>query len=144
MLFHVSLSGIFGLQDWFCSWKCFAHAKLRTNIQMFWPSEKYHIHFILYVFISGCLSFSKRFIYLFACAGSLSLLALFSSCSKQGLLIIVVDGLLIVVASFVAEHKLWTRKLQQLWQLGSVVVTFRLQSTGSVVGEHRLGCSTIC
>ena len=99
--------------------------------------------FILYVCISGCFSFEKKFIYLFSCAGSLSLRALFSSYGKQGLLIVVVDGLLTAVASFVAKHQLWTCKLQQLWQMGSEVVTPRLQSTGSVVGEHRLGCSTI-
>ena len=109
---------------------------------MFWPSEKYHIHFYFVCMYFWVFFFWKK-IYLFSCAGSLSLRALFSSYGKQGLLIVVVDGLLTAVASFVAKHQLWTCKLQQLWQMGSEVVTPRLQSTGSVVGEHRLGCSTI-
>ena len=111
---------------------------------MFWPSEKYHLHFYFACIYFWVFFLFLKNIYLFACAGSLSLCALFSGCGKQGLLIVVVDGLLIAVTSFVAEHKLWTCKLQQLWQMGSVVVTPRLQSTGSVVEEHRLGCSTIC
>ena len=36
----------------------------------------------------------------------------FSSCSERGLLFIVVRGLLIAVASLVAEHRLWARWLQ--------------------------------
>ena len=40
------------------------------------------------------------------CAGSLLLHELFSSCSEQGLLCIVVHQLLIAVASLVAEHRL--------------------------------------
>ena len=48
------------------------------------------------------------FIYLFiGCVGSLLLCAGFlSSCGEQGLLFIVVHGLLIAVASLVAEHGL--------------------------------------
>ena len=34
--------------------------------------------------------------------------------------------------------------LQQLWHVGSVVVASRLQSTGSVVGVHKLSCSAAC
>ena len=45
------------------------------------------------------------FIYLFSCIGSLLLVRAFSSCGKQGLLFAVVRGLLIVVASLVAEHR---------------------------------------
>ena len=33
----------------------------------------------------------------------------------------VVRGLLTVVASLVAEHRLWAHGLQQLWHMGSVV-----------------------
>ena len=36
----------------------------------------------------------------------------FSSCGEQGLLFVVVRGLLTVVASLVAEHGLWARRLQ--------------------------------
>ena len=44
----------------------------------------------------------------------------FSSCRERGLLFVVVHGLLIAVASLVAEHGLWARG--QLWHVGSVVV----------------------
>ena len=46
----------------------------------------------------------------------------FSSCHEQGLLFIAVHGLLIAVASLVAEHRLWVHGPQQLWHVGSVVV----------------------
>ena len=47
------------------------------------------------------------FVCLFGCVGSLLLHAGFlSSCGEQGLLFVVVRGLLIVVASLVAEHGL--------------------------------------
>ena len=36
----------------------------------------------------------------------------FSSCSKRGLFSVAVRGLLIVVASLVAEHGLWAYRLQ--------------------------------
>ena len=36
----------------------------------------------------------------------------FSSCGEQGLLFVAVCGLLIAVASLVAEHGLWVRGLQ--------------------------------
>ena len=56
----------------------------------------------------------------------------FSSCGKQGLLFVAVHGLLIAVTSLVAEHGLQVRGLQQLWQVGSVVVA------------HELSCSAAC
>ena len=56
---------------------------------------------------------------------------LFSSCSEQGLLFVVVFGLLIAVASLVAEHGLQAHGLQQLWHAGSV-------SCGSQALEDRL------
>ena len=49
---------------------------------------------------------------------------LFSSCSERGLLFVAVRGLLIAVASLVAEHG--------------------LQSAGSVVVAHGLSCSAAC
>ena len=36
----------------------------------------------------------------------------FSSCGEWGLLLVVVRGLLIAVASLVAEHRLWACRLQ--------------------------------
>ena len=62
----------------------------------------------------------------------------FSSCGEQGLLFIVVCGLLIAVASLAVEHRLQARRLQQLWHVGSVVVARRVQSAGSVVVAHGL------
>ena len=62
----------------------------------------------------------------------------FSSCGEQGLLLVVVCGLLIVVASLVVEHGLQVCRLQQLWHTGSVVVAHRLSSCGSWALEHRL------
>ena len=56
----------------------------------------------------------------------------FSSCGEQGLLFVAVHGLLITVASLVAEHGLQVRGFQQLWHVGSVVVA------------HRLCCSVAC
>ena len=44
----------------------------------------------------------------------------FSSCSKQGLLFIAACGLLVVVASLVGEHRLFTHGAQQLEFAGSV------------------------
>ena len=104
----------------------------------------------IYLFI-----FKIYFIYLFLAALGLRCCAwAFSSCSEQGLLFIVVCGLLIAVASLVAEHGLQVRGLQQLWRVGSavaahgpqstwasVVVACRLQSAGSVVVAHGLSCS---
>ena len=69
---------------------------------------------------------------------------LFSSCGEQGLLLVVVCGLLIAVASLVAEHRLQVRGLQQLWHAGSVVVAHGLQSKGSVVLVHGFSCSVAC
>ena len=68
----------------------------------------------------------------------------FSSWTKRGLLFLAVRGLLIAVASLVAEHGVQVRGLHQLWHAGSVVVARGLQSAGSVVVEHRLSCSTAC
>ena len=101
----------------------------------FWD---YNFYFFQILFISFYL-----FIYLFfGCIGSF-LLRVGFSCGEWGLLFIVVCGLLIVVASLVAEHRLQACGLQQLWHVGSVVVARRLQSAGSVVVAHgaQLFCS---
>ena len=50
----------------------------------------------------------------------------FSSCGKWGLLFVAVRGLLIAVVSLVPEHGLQACRLQQLWDVGSVVVAHRL------------------
>ena len=51
--------------------------------------------------------FKNLFIYLFLVALGLCCCAqAFSSCSEQGLLFVVVCGLLTVVASLIAEHRL--------------------------------------
>ena len=68
----------------------------------------------------------------------------FSSCGEWGLLFIAVLRLLIAVASFIVEHGLKGRGLQQLWHAGSVVVARELQSTGSVVVAHGLCCFAAC
>ena len=61
-----------------------------------------HIAFFIYLFI-----------YLFLAAlGLRCCVRSFSSCSEQGLLFIVVRRFLIAVASLVAEHGLYARRLQ--------------------------------
>ena len=60
---------------------------------------------------------------IFGFTGSWLLLGLFSSCGTWGLLSSAVHGLLIVVASLVAERGLSVRRLQQLQLPG-----FRVQA----------------
>ena len=59
----------------------------------------------------------------------------FSGCDERGVLFVVLCGLLIAVGSLVAEHRLQVHGLQWLQCVGSVFVTHRLQSLGSVVAE---------
>ena len=54
----------------------------------------------------------------------------FLNCGERGLLLPAVRGLLIVMASLVAEHGLQAHGLQQLWHAGSVVVAHGLYSAG--------------
>ena len=82
----------------------------------------------------------------------------FSSCGKLGLLFVAVHGLLIAVASLVAEHRLslhglhqlrhagsTAQGLQQLWHSSSVVRAQKpLELVGSEVVAHRLSCSMSC
>ena len=84
------------------------------------------------IFIKNSISFIflNKFIYLFifGCVWVfIAVHGLFSSCGEWGLLFVVVHGLLIVVASFVAEHGFQGHGLQQLWHVGSVVVACGLQ-----------------
>ena len=53
----------------------------------------------------------------------------FSSCSKWGLVLVAVCGLLLVVVSLVAEHRLQACGLQKLQHTGSVAVAFRLSGS---------------
>ena len=57
------------------------------------------LHWVLFNFLN-------KFLFIFGCAGCLFLRGLFSSCSEQGMLCVVVLGLLIPVAFLVAEHRL--------------------------------------
>ena len=71
------------------------------------------------------------FLSLLAALGLCCCACAFSSCGEQGLLFVVVRGLLIAVASLVAEHGLLGAQI-------SVVVALRLSSCGSRALEHRL------
>ena len=74
-------------------------------------------------------AWSLFFLFL-AALGLLCCARAFSSCGEWRLLFVAVHGLLTVVASLVAEHRLYgaqasvavARGLQQLWHTGSVVV----------------------
>ena len=69
--------------------------------------KKGHISFSLFFFLINL------FIYLFLAAlGLHCCVRAFSSCGERGLLFVAVRGLLIVVASLVAEHGLWVHGLQ--------------------------------
>ena len=61
----------------------------------------------------------------------------FSSCSKQGLLFVAVQGLLTVMASLALQHRF-------SGALASVVAVSELQHTGSVVVAHWISCSVAC
>ena len=52
------------------------------------------------------LKLINLFIYFWLCWVFIAVLGLFSSCGERGLLFVVVRGLLIAVASLVAEHGL--------------------------------------
>ena len=85
----------------------------------------------LFIYLFVCL-------FIFGCIGSSCCAQAFSSCDEQGLLFVAVHGLLIAVASLVAEHGLWVRGRQQLWHVGSVVVARGLSSCGLWALECRL------
>ena len=98
------------------------------------PTLKQSMHPVINIFSFIYLKFIY-FIYLFLAAFGLHCcMRAFSSCGKQGLLFVAVHGILIVVASLVAEHRLQA----------SVVVAHGLQSAGSVVVVHGLNCSVAC
>ena len=66
------------------------------NIPLYWKTWKDAENFVL---------FFKFYLFL-AALGLHCCAQAFSSCNEQGLLFVVVHGLLIAVASLVAEHKL--------------------------------------
>ena len=81
-----------------------------------------------------------NFIYL-ACAGSSLKLRLFFNCSEQGLLSSCGHGLLTVVASLVAEHKLQGAQTsvviaRGLSSCGSLALQRGLNSCGLVAPQH--------
>ena len=77
------------------------------------------------------------FIYLFLAKLGLHCCArAFSSCGERGLLFVVVHGLLIAVASLVAEHGLQAHRLQQLRLTGSRAQAQQLWLTGLVAPRH--------
>ena len=80
----------------------------------------------LYIFLKNLFSF------IFGCAGCLLLRGLFSNCGNGGSSLVAVLQLLNVVASLVVDQR--TCWFLQLQRMGSVVATFRLWRTVSVVG----------
>ena len=100
------------------------------------------------VSVKVCSLFFFKFIYLIylflAALGLHCCVRALSSCGKRGLLFVAVCGLLIEVASLVAQHGLQALRLQQFWCVDSVVVAFGLQIAGLVVVAHGLSCSTAC
>ena len=93
----------------------------------------------------------KKFCKLSICLFILAVLGLrcyvwaFSSCGEQGLLFVAVRGLLIAVASLVADHGLQAHRLQYLRHVGSVVAALGLQGArASVVVAYGLSYSAAC
>ena len=89
-------------------WTLHLHHYHHRPTNVLWASALHQMP--LFAFI--ILFFKKQFYLLFffflifGCAGSSLLCGFFSSCGKRGLLFVVVQGLLIVVASLIAEHGL--------------------------------------
>ena len=91
----------------------------------------------------GTLTYELRIIFFFfliylflAALGLCYCERAFSSCGEWGLLFIVVRGLLIAVASLVAEHGLQAPGLQELWLTGSGVQAQQLWCKGLVAPRH--------
>ena len=97
--------------------------------------EHFRVGEILIQFMT-ILFFINLFILVLAALGLRCCAWAFSSCGEQGLLFVVVCGLLIAVASLVAEHRLQVRRLHQLWHAGfsscgSQAIELRLSSCGA-------------
>ena len=92
---------------------------------------------IIYQFL---LPYFFKEIYLFLAGLGLRCCAwAFYSCNERGLLFISVLGLLMVVASLVAEHRLQARGLQQLRHTGSRAQAHQLWHMGLVSLRHLPG-----
>ena len=93
--------------------------------------------FILSNFFLIFKIFISLFIYLVLAVLGLCCCAwAFSSCGEQGLLFVAVCGLLIVVASLIAEHRLQAHGLQQLWLTGFRAQAQQLWLSGLVAPWH--------
>ena len=119
---------------------CLTYFTQDDNLQVHPCCCKWHYY---YYYFLKFIYFILLILFL-AALGLCCCMQAFSSCGEQGLLFVVVCGLLIVVASLVAEHRLQACGLQQLQHTGSVVVARGLQSAGSVVVAHGPSCSAAC
>ena len=72
-----------------------------TRLLSLYFSLIFDIYFLKFIYF-------YLFIYFLAVLGLRCCAQAFSSCGEWGLLLVVVPGLLIVVASLVAEHGLWS------------------------------------
>ena len=134
------LSCLLGLEpSWFlprllcsctCSWQC------STGMSPVGLTQPSFLQRVWNIFFS-C------FLLIFGCAESLSLCRLFFTRCKWGCSLVAVHGLIIVVASLVAEYGLCSAR-------ASVVSACELSSWSSQASEHRLSmahglsCSTAC
>ena len=74
------------------------------NLERYKSSLVISIHFLKSFFV--VVKIYLFHLFTFGCAGSSCCAWAFSSCGEQGLLFVAVCGLLIAVASLVAEHRL--------------------------------------
>ena len=91
------------------------------------------LYFIYYFFLIFKI---YLFILFWAVLGLHCCARAFSSCGEWGPLFIAVRGLLTVVSSLVAEHRLQVHGLQQLWLAGSRAQAQQLWSLGSATPPH--------
>ena len=134
------------LKTIFKSFTCFFFWKLSCSHWFVSFLYIYWLPVFVFVFNNFILFFFINLFYLLflAALGLRCYTRAFSSCGMWGLFFVAVRGLLIAVASLVAEHRLQARGLQQLWHVGSVVVACGLQSEDSVVVAPGLNCSAAC
>ena len=105
----------------FLSFVCTRVATLSTILQVFF------VFLNLFLAVLGLLCCARAF----------------SSCGGWELLFAVVHGLLIAVASLVAEQRLQAPELQQLWHEGSVVVAHGLSCSGGMWDLPRPGLEPV-
>ena len=99
------------------------------HVILLWNHD--NIHFL---FCTKSCFLKHLFIYLFifGCTGSRCCIGFSLVAVSKGYSLVAMCGLLIVMASLVAQHS-----LQGLWAL--VIVAYRLSSCNSWAPEHRLG-----